>query len=255
MNDINILIADDEEIMRDTCRKILEKGNYNLEIVEDGRKALGKLEEVPFDIAIVDLKMPHVSGIDVLESIKRKNRRIKVIMITAYATVDSAVEAMKKGAYDYIAKPFTPDELRIIVKRAVNEIRLYRETKRLRQELKEYKTKGQMEEEISKAIRKFQKDYHGKGPEDIKSYIMDNMILVRLKGTLSLAEKELIKTKEGISIIKRMEDELGENSAKELKEIIKRVTTVEVTDIYTDLSAQTEEKIRLFILDKKLDWK
>jgi PAS domain S-box-containing protein len=133
---VKILVIDDEEIMRDGCARILSKNGCSVLTAENGSVGLGKLQESPkeIDIILLDLMMPGMSGMEVLEKIQALDDTILIIIITGYATVASAVEAMKKGAYDFIAKPFTPDQLRIVVKRALERRMLQKEAEFLRSE-------------------------------------------------------------------------------------------------------------------------
>ncbi|MFB0524279.1 MAG: sigma-54-dependent transcriptional regulator [Phycisphaerae bacterium] len=132
----NILVIDDEETMRDSCRQTLSRSGNRIEVAEDGLSGLAMLEKESFDLVILDLKMPGLSGMEVLNKIKEGDPEAMVIVITGYATVESAVEAMKIGAYDFIPKPFTPDSLRVIVKRALEKRELALENVLLRGELK-----------------------------------------------------------------------------------------------------------------------
>lgn len=131
-----VLVIDDEEAMRDSCSMILTKDGFRAETAENGQVGLEKMKEMKPDLALIDLKMPGISGFDVLEKIKDIDPQIIPIVITGYATVESAVEAMKKGAYDFLPKPFTPEELRIIIKRALERRRLALEAETLRREKK-----------------------------------------------------------------------------------------------------------------------
>ena len=131
-----ILVIDDEESMRDSCSLILLKDGYQVETAEDGSTGLEKIRNLKPDLALVDLKMPGISGFEVLEKIKEIDPNLIPIVITGYATVESAVEAMKKGAYDFLPKPFTPEELRIIINRALERRSLALEAETLRQEKK-----------------------------------------------------------------------------------------------------------------------
>jgi signal transduction histidine kinase len=131
-----ILVIDDEEAMRDSCSLILSKDGFRAETAETGYIGLDKARELKPALALIDLKMPGLSGFEVLEKIKDIVPQIIPIVITGYATVESAVEAMKKGAYDFLPKPFTPDELRIIVRRALERRKLALEAETLRREKK-----------------------------------------------------------------------------------------------------------------------
>ena len=135
-SEANILVIDDEESMRDSCRQALLRDENRVEVAEDGAKGLAILEKESFDLVILDLKMPGLSGMEVLKKIKEEDPEIVVVVITGYATVESAVEAMKAGAYDFIPKPFTPDSLRMISKRALEKRKLLLENVFLRAELK-----------------------------------------------------------------------------------------------------------------------
>ena len=132
--DNQILIIDDEEVVLDSCALILEGSGYPLATAGNGKLGLQRAQELRPDLIFVDLKMPGMSGFDVLEKIGQIDPTIVVIVITGYATVSSAVEAMKKGAYDFLPKPFTPEEFRIIVRRGLEKRRLVLETIALRQE-------------------------------------------------------------------------------------------------------------------------
>ncbi len=132
-----ILVIDDEVAMRDSCRQALSRDGNRVEVAEDGLTGLAMLKKESFDLIILDLKMPGLSGMDVLKEIKEDNFEAIVIVITGYATIESAVEAMKRGAYDFVPKPFTPESLRMIVKRALEKRKLALENVLLRAELKE----------------------------------------------------------------------------------------------------------------------
>ncbi len=135
-SEANILVIDDEESMRDSCQQTLLRDENRVEVAEDGSKGLSMLERESFDLVILDLKMPGLSGMEVLKKVKEEDPEIVVIVITGYATIESAVEAMKAGAYDFIPKPFTPDSLRMITRRALEKRKLSLENVLLRAELK-----------------------------------------------------------------------------------------------------------------------
>ncbi len=131
----NILVIDDEEVMRDSCKQILSRQGHHIKLAEDGYQGLALLKEKSFDLVILDLKMPGIDGMKVLEKIKESSPETAVVVITGYATVESAVEAMKRGAYDFLPKPFTPEEFRLIVERVLEKKSLILEDIYLRQEL------------------------------------------------------------------------------------------------------------------------
>ena len=129
-----ILIIDDEKAMRDSCSQVLTKNEYLTETAEDGERGLQKIKEIKPDLVLVDLKMPGMSGMDLLKKITEIDPNIVSIVITGYATIESAVEAMKRSAYDFLTKPFTPDQLRVVVGRGLEKRKLALESARLRQE-------------------------------------------------------------------------------------------------------------------------
>lgn len=111
MTSARVLVVDDEAVIRDGLKRILEGELFTVEVCSSGYSALEALQKRSFDLIITDLKMPGMSGIDVLKSVRTLQPHIPVLLITGYASVDTAVEAMKNGAYDYISKPFVPDLL------------------------------------------------------------------------------------------------------------------------------------------------
>jgi DNA-binding NtrC family response regulator len=130
-----ILVVDDEEIVLKSCQKILEGGGHQVFTALSGQEAFELLGKESIDIVITDIKMPGMDGMEVLERIKEKYPDILVIMITGYSTVQSAVQAMKLGAFDYIPKPFTPDEVLVVVEKALEKKSLIYENIYLRKEL------------------------------------------------------------------------------------------------------------------------
>lgn len=129
-----ILVIDDEEVVLDSCTEVLAGGDCRVLTASNGAEGLQRLEDAPVDLVFVDLKMPGLSGLEVLERIRAKFPLMVVIVITGYATVSSAVEAMKKGAFDFLPKPFTPEELRLIARRGLEHSRLVQQTIALRRE-------------------------------------------------------------------------------------------------------------------------
>ena len=114
-----ILCVDDEEVILDGFRKILVLDGYCVDTVQTGQEALGLLQSHHYDFVFTDLRMPEMDGMDVVKSVKHQRPDIDVVVITGYATVQTAVECMKVGAMDYVQKPFTEDELRAFVKKAL----------------------------------------------------------------------------------------------------------------------------------------
>ncbi len=129
-----VLLIDDEEVVLDSCTRMLRGGHYEVKTAMDGAKGVALAREFHPDLVIVDLKMPGISGLEVLEQIQTFDPTISSIMLTGFATVGSAVDAMKKGACDFLPKPITPDEFRLVVARALERRRLILETQALRRE-------------------------------------------------------------------------------------------------------------------------
>ena len=134
LDEIHILVVDDEKIIRDGAERILSKEKWKVKTAENGERGLELIKSDDFHILLLDLMMPGIRGMEVLKKVQEVNQDLLVIVITGYATVENAVEAMKNGAYDFIPKPFTPDQLRIVVRRALEKLSLKREAELLRLE-------------------------------------------------------------------------------------------------------------------------
>jgi DNA-binding NtrC family response regulator len=131
-----ILIVDDEEIMRSSLADWLREDGYETTAVDSGKKAIEEVKKEKFSAALVDLKMPEMDGIQTMREIKKIQKNLPIIIITAYATVDTAVQAIKEGAYDYLPKPFNPDEITLLIKKIIEHQKLLDENILLRKELK-----------------------------------------------------------------------------------------------------------------------
>ena len=130
-----LLIVDDEASMCEFLEIILQKNGYQVSSRQSARTAIKDLETGTFDLVISDINMPEMSGLELLQLIKEKSPSTEVIMITAYASTDTAIQAMKRGAYDYIIKPFNNDEILLTIEKALKNSQLQRENRRLQQEL------------------------------------------------------------------------------------------------------------------------
>lgn len=136
-NGVKILVIDDDPSIRNMLEIVLKKGGYDVTCTESGKSALEKLKKETFELIISDIKMPDITGIDLLKKIKAINPEIPVILITAFASANDAVEAMKLGAEDYVTKPFNLDELRIIIHRALYKRSMEKENVQLKSRLTE----------------------------------------------------------------------------------------------------------------------
>jgi len=131
-----ILVVDDEEIVIRSCLRILgDDGDCEVEAVQDGLEALKKIDESHFDVLILDIMMPKMDGMEVLQRVKETHPDIDVIMVTGLSQIETAVRSMKLGAFDYLPKPFDPDELKLVVKRALERRQLLQENLELRSEV------------------------------------------------------------------------------------------------------------------------
>ena len=143
-NQPRLLVVDDEKVALNNLMYILKKEGYDVAGTQSGPRALSLLEEQEFDLILTDLKMEKVDGMQILTRSQELHPGTEVIMITGYATVDSAISAMKAGAYHYIAKPFKLDEVRKVVKEALEKKRLKKENVQLREQLEKFKEKSQI---------------------------------------------------------------------------------------------------------------
>ena len=138
-----VLVVDDEEAMRDSCQRVLEKEGLEVTTATDGPTALKLTEKWAYDLIILDLILPG-DGLEVLRRVKAHDQEVMVIVISGYGTVQSAVEAMRLGAYNFLSKPFTPNELRKAVRQALEKRRLELENLYLRQELEKRRHQTQI---------------------------------------------------------------------------------------------------------------
>ena len=132
-----ILVVDDEEIMREILETLLTREGYDVKLASSGEEGLELARALPFDAAVVDIMMPGINGIETLDELRRIDEDLAVIIITAYASVESAISAMKSGAFDYITKPFKNDEVLVVIRNAMERRRLVHENRNLRQNIQE----------------------------------------------------------------------------------------------------------------------
>jgi len=169
MKKYNILVIDDEEIVRNSMREWLEQGGYRVYLASDGEEGLRLIKEKGLNIIIVDLILPGMDGLEVFREAKKINPNIYAIFITAYGTVESAVIAMKEGAYDFIEKPFCPERIELLIKKIIEHHNLTQENIALKERLqKRYKF-----EDIIGKSNKMQKVF-----ELIKTVSKSNVIVL-----------------------------------------------------------------------------
>src|SRR5258708_2270922 len=131
----SILIVDDEEIMREILETLLSREGYSIRVAAGGAEGVELAKSVPVDAVIVDVMMPGMDGMAVLKELKKFDDELPVIMITAFASVENAIAAMKRGAFDYITKPFKNDEVLVVIRNAMERRQLIPDTTGLRQHL------------------------------------------------------------------------------------------------------------------------
>src|SRR6266511_1645779 len=131
-----VLVVDDDLTACRLIQEVLVKEGYQVEIAECGKEALERAGTTLYDVVLSDVRMPNLDGVEVLRALKHLSPETAVIMVTAFGSIETAIETIKEGAYDYISKPFKLDEVKLTVKRALDHRRLLRENLRLRQELK-----------------------------------------------------------------------------------------------------------------------
>jgi two-component system, sensor histidine kinase and response regulator len=136
-----IIVIDDDEIIRLSCEQILQKSGYCVETYGNGHEGIERLKVVNPAVAVVDIKMPELDGFQVINLVRKIDPGIVIVVITGYATIETAVDAMKAGAYDFLPKPFTPSELRLIIDRGFERWRLAKEAQHLRRAKEEAERK------------------------------------------------------------------------------------------------------------------
>ena len=130
-----ILVVDDENSLRTMLSILLQREGYQVDQAEDGAVAFTMAQENNYDLVISDIQMPRVTGIELLRKLREQDNDVTVMMITAFSSTEEAVEAMKLGAYDYITKPFKNEEIRLVIKNALERKQLQQENRRLKQQL------------------------------------------------------------------------------------------------------------------------
>ena len=229
----SILVIDDEEVMRDACRQVLSKSGYHTEASADGADGLRKVRELTPDLVLVDLKMPGISGMEVLEKIGKIDSTIISVVITGYATIESAVEAMKRGAYDFLPKPFTPDELRIIVKRGLEKRKLALEYLSLRRE----------KEKIEKNFISMVSHEMRRPLIDVQEYL--EVVVGGITGELTPQQKEMLEKASGqINILLVLIKDWLDMSRIEAGRMLENLESLDLSQILHKTVDLLREKIK-----------
>jgi len=135
MADPKILVVDDEPAIVSGCKMILAEQGYQVETCISGREGLKVLQTTPFDLVLLDIKFPNISGIDILKILKQKNINVTAVVMTGKGTIENAVEAMKNGAFDFITKPFSEEQLLDVITKALESLKLIKENQNLKKQL------------------------------------------------------------------------------------------------------------------------
>lgn len=143
-NLLNLLIVDDERAIREVCRDVAQSLGFNTSIAESAEHAFRVMETQVVDVVLLDLKLPGAGGLQALRALRQKHPEVAVIVVTGYASVQSAVAAMREGAYDYVTKPFSMEELRLLLDRVVGHLKLKSENRMLRERIKSRQGFGSM---------------------------------------------------------------------------------------------------------------
>jgi len=154
----HVLVVDDEQFVRDLLQDYFTKMEFSVVTAADGQAGIDACRRERFDVALVDLKMPGKGGIEVLAEVREIDASLPVVVMTGYPTIDSSIEAIRRGAYDYIIKPFKLQELKELIDRAVKEQTLSREIEDLRQrlthvesELRQYRSRSECRATVAAA--------------------------------------------------------------------------------------------------------
>jgi two-component system, NtrC family, response regulator AtoC len=132
---IRLAVIDDESLVCQRLKQVFRRSGFEIETFGAGKPALERMAQQPFQLILTDIRLPDIDGLEILKRVKKDHPRTEVILITGYATLDQAVEAVKKGAFYYLSKPFTPDQVRAVVKRAQEHFQISSENKILREEV------------------------------------------------------------------------------------------------------------------------
>jgi two-component system phosphate regulon sensor histidine kinase PhoR len=210
-NEVRILVIDDETIIREGSERILSQEGWTTATAENGESGLTLLEKGGFHILLLDLMMPGISGMDVLKQVQEKFPDLIVVVVTGYATIENAVSAMKNGAYDFIPKPFTPDQLRLVIQRAIENLTLKRETELLR--LEQQKSLQDIANEKSRTLT-------------IINHMADGVLVTDQNGCVVLHNPAITRMLELEKEFPERENILEWSGNSELKDMLENVLTM-----------------------------
>src|SRR5712671_2076266 len=167
-NFLNLLIVDDERSIRDACREVAMSLGFTTHVADSAEHAYRLLQTQSIDAVLLDLRLPGAGGLEALRQIKAQRPEALVVVVTGYGTVQSAVQAMKNGSYDYVTKPFSVDELKLLLERVSNHLKLKTENRMLREKLKSKQGYGGI---VGRAQEMVARSIHYAGPSLDKPFI------------------------------------------------------------------------------------
>ena len=212
-----ILVIDDEKVIRNGCNEVLTQDGYDVILAENGELGLKMIEKSHFDVILLDLMMPGLSGFDVLSHVKALHPDTSIIIITGYATIENSIEAMKKGAFDFIPKPFSPDQLRVVVGKAIEHTGALKDIANEKSRMRvliNLITSGVMvtdaEKKLVLANPAFMKIVGFKGDDIIgrpfTEFVQQIQLRQMVERALSVSESEITEITEELKIKKNRED-------------------------------------------------
>jgi len=254
-NQARILVIDDELGIREGCRRVLEPAGYAVEVAATGREGLQQARQQPFDLVLLDVMLPDMRGVDLLEPIYELDPDIVCIIITGYATVELAVQAIKAGAYDFLSKPFTADLL-MAVQQGLERRRLSLETKRLAEVEREAAELTRAKEELERLDR-FKTAFMLTVAHELRAPLtaLQSFLTAMLKGYIppdqqeSVLERAIVRSDELLDLIDdllklaavKAETEDGKREPMELADALEKVSTL--------LQTQADEKGIIFTVE------
>ena len=199
---IKVLIVDDDQICREILRETLESQEIEVALAGDGLEGLDRLSSQPFDILITDLNMPRMDGLTLLQEAREHYPHILTIIITGYGSLESAIEAIRKGTYDYIQKPFKIEEIQIVTRNAIEKITMLREKQRILEELGlVYRKLNQIEAQQGKSEKTPQE-----GDDGFVQTLNTIALFPRHMLPLSLFEKSPDESGGVLAVLERLKD-------------------------------------------------
>lgn len=237
----NILVVDDEEVIREMLKTLLEREGYSVSTAENGAEAIDQIRKNFFNAAILDIKLTDMSGMEVMHLIRERYPEACVLMITAYATTETAIKSLEEGVYDYIVKPFDVNRLKLVIKRGLEKQRLALENKQLLESLQEEKLRLESVLEIGKMMSAIL------NVDELVDFIVKKAteVLKAEKGSVMLVEKQsgnlAISGAKGLSeeIIRSAQLKMGEKIAGWVAE---RGEALLIKDIETDVRTKRKKR-------------